>query len=102
MEKMDTSETVELHPRKRKIKTKDTKEPPVPAPSTSAACTNNTVNHAAATNENTEQQQAAAAAANEQPMLNCFEMYLNIRKQVSHITMKIKSVSISVSLALRN
>ncbi|CAL8096426.1 unnamed protein product [Orchesella dallaii] len=74
-EKMDTSEPVELHPRKRKIKNKD-----VPATSSCTASSSSSSN--AAPEDTGEKQQASANAANEQPMLNCFEMYLNIRKQI--------------------
>lgn len=93
---MDTSEPVELHPRKRKLKNKEgiqsTAPPtvtvqcaPTPPAATvttaSASASTCSISSGNSSGENSEQH-SSNMAANEQPMLNCFEMYLNIRKQV--------------------
>lgn len=79
---MDTSDqAVELHPRKRKIKhAKD------------ASGTTSSSGSAAATNDKEKEKDGAESAAGSShtqaqneppPMMNCYEMWFNIRKQVS-------------------
>jgi hypothetical protein len=80
-EKMDTSEvsTVDLHPRKRKLKSKE-----------SATAGSSSSSTSGDTNEAGTAAAGAAAAGtsgqgsnqSDQPVLNCFEMFLNIRKQI--------------------
>jgi len=82
-EKMDTSESLEVHPRKRKLK-KETA-----SSASSSSSTSGDIN-----NDNGQQ---GGSGGNSQephppPMLNCFEMYLNIRKQVLYCTAVTKRI----------
>ncbi|CAO1316770.1 unnamed protein product [Diamesa tonsa] len=73
--------SVELHPRKRKIKT-SSKEPTI----TPTANTNSTANNTTSTTIKEEKPLLDANGdpihPHDQPITNCYQMYLNIRKQI--------------------
>lgn len=87
LEKMDTSEppTVELHPRKRKLKS---------AKEAASASSSAGTSSASGSEKEKEREREAAEPVpsgsssntpqnDPPPMMNCYEMWFNIRKQVS-------------------
>lgn len=70
--KESTQNTVDLHPRKRKIRaSKDDNKQSVSAPSSSTSSTDN--------NDNVPSNEIHP---HDQPITNCYQMYLNIRQQI--------------------
>lgn len=72
--KESTQNTVDLHPRKRKIRaSKEDNKQSVSAPSSSTSSSNNDNNDNVPSNE---------VHPHDQPITNCYQMYLNIRQQI--------------------